>query len=413
MKNFNSYYETVKYLESFSSLADVKKFAKDQKPDYYLKKTKYLLNLIDNPQANFKFIHIAGTSGKGSTANLIHYILYKNRYRAGLFTSPYATTSIEKIKVDNLFISPDEFCAIVKYLKPFIDKVYLDCPYGPVSYFEIFLAIALEHFRRQKCEWVVLEAGLGGKYDATNIIKSPVITAITNIDLDHTNILGRTLTKIAKDKAGIIKKNSLFFTTEKRPHLLKILNFLAKEAKAKKFITIKGGNAELAVAMAKEVGLKTVLLDNAPKLPCRFEIMQQSPLVILDGAHNPAKIQFSLAKLKRVSYDKLLMVVAVAKDKDHEKIIKEIAPLADQVFFTRFLIAQRECASPKNLLAIYQKCQPKGTASVLLDPFSALTAAINTARLNDTVFVIGSFFLAGELRKYWKKEEKILNKRVV
>lgn len=413
MKNFNSYYETVKYLESLNNLSDVKIFAKDQKPDYYLKKTKYFLKLLGNPQNKFKFVHIAGTSGKGSTANLIHYILYKNGYRSGLFTSPYTTTSIEKIKVDNLFISTDEFCDIVEFLKPFIDKTYLDCPYGPVSYFEIFLAIALEYFRRQKCKWVVLEAGLGGKYDATNIIENPVVTAITSIDLDHTAILGNTLTKITKDKAGIIKKNSLFFTTEKRPHLLKILGIMVKEAKAKKIIKIKGSNEEMTLAIAKEIGMKAFPLVDAPKLPCRFEIMQQNPLVILDGAHNPSKINYSLEKLKKIKYDKLIMVIAIAEDKDHKKIIEELAPLADEIFFTRFLITQRECASPKNLLKIYRKNNPKGIASVFLDPFMALATALKKAKNNDAVFIAGSFFLAGDLRKHWKSEEWVLDKRAV
>ena len=412
MENFNSYHEAVKYLESFSGLAGVKSFAKDQKPDYHLKKTRYFLNLLGNPQANFRYIHIAGTSGKGSTANLIHHLLHKNGHRAGLFTSPYATTSIEKIRVDNLFISPAEFCNIVEYLKPIIDKVYLECPYGPVSYFEIFLAIALEHFRRQKCEWVVLETGMGGKLDATNIVENPTVVAITNIDLDHTSILGHTLSKIAKDKAGIVKPSSIFITAEPRPHLLRIFKSLAKEVKAKRFIRVKGGNKELALAIAKEIGLISVSFNNASKLPCRFEIIQRSPLVILDGAHNPAKIQFVLNKLQTMSYDKLIIVMAVADSKDHKKILKEIAPLADQVFFTRFLITQRECASPKNLLTIYQECQPKGVASVSLDPFLALTAALNTAEPKDAILVTGSFFLAGEIRKYWEKEEEILTKRV-
>lgn len=413
MKNFQSYYDSVRYLESLSSLSGVKKFAKDQKPDYYLKKTKYLLDLLGNPQKKFKIVHITGTSGKGSVANLVQYLLYKNGHKAGLFTSPYATTSIEKIKVNDLFIDPEEFVTILESLKPFIDKAYIECPYGPVSYFEILLAIAFEYFRRQKCKWVVLEVGLGGRYDATNTVDKSVITAITNVDYDHTNILGKTLTKIAQDKSGIIKKDSVFLTTERRPHLLKILKAAAKKAGAKKFIKVNGGNEELAISIANEIGLKDFSLAKVPKLPCRFELVQKDPVVILDGAHNPSKIKYSLKKLYELKKNKLIFVLAVSEDKDHKKILKEIAPIADQIFFTRFLISERQCASPVELLKIYRTYNKTGKAEVLLDPFTALKAALKTASKDDVVFVTGSFYLAGDLRKHWHREEEILRKRKI
>lgn len=413
MKNFQSYYDTVRYLESLSCLSDIKKYAKDQKPENYLKKTRYFLNLLGNPQNNFKIVHITGTSGKGSVANIVQHLLYKNGNKAGLFTSPYASTSIEKIKVNNLLIDPDEFVLIVDYLKPFIDKVYKECPYGPVSYFEIFLAIAFEYFRRQKCQWAVLEVGLGGRYDATNISERSEITAITCIDYDHTNILGRTLTKIAKDKSGIIKKDSVFLTSEKRPHLLKVLNAEAQKNGAKKFIRVNGGNEELAYAIAKEMGLKNLSSTGLQKLPCRFETVQAAPLVILDGAHNPSKIKYSLNRLKKLNKKKLIFVLAVAEDKDCKAILKEIATVADQIFLTRFLISDRQCASPAELLRLYKLCNGKGKAEVLLDPFMALYHAIKAAKKNDVVFVTGSFYLTGDLRKHWHKEEDILNKRSV
>ena len=413
MDNYKTYYETVKYLESLSSLSDIKKYAKDTEPGNYLKKTKYFLDLIGNPQDKFKFIHITGTAGKGTTANLVHFLLDKNGHRSGLFTSPYATTSIEKIKVGKLLISPDDFCDIVDFLKPFIDKAYLECPYGPPSYFEIFLAIALVYFQRQKCEWVVLEVGMGGMYDATNIIKNPIVTAITNIGLDHTNVLGKTLTKIAKDKAGIIKKHSIFLTTEMKPHLLKILKNRVSEVGAKRFIKVEGENEELALAITKSIGLKTFSLDNAPKLSCRFEVMQNRPLVVIDGAHNPSKIKYSLAKIKGLKYDNLIVVLSIAEDKNHQEMIEEVTSLANEIYFTRFLVSERACASPKKLYNIYKKIKPKGKASVMLDPFSALTKILNKAKDNDLIFITGSFFLAGELRKYWIPEENILTKQTI
>lgn len=413
MKNFQSYFDAVSYLESLSSVSGIKQYAKDQKPDYFIKKTRYFFNLLGNPQNDFQIIHITGTAGKGSTANYVQYLLNQNGLQAGLFTSPYATTSIEKIKVGDFFISPEEFVSIVNYLKPYIDKTYMECPYGPVSYFEIFFAIAILYFQRKKCKWIVLEVGLGGTYDATNIITAPKISVITNIDYDHTNILGKTLTKIAKDKAGIIKNNCIFITAEKRPHILKIFKSIAKKRNVKKFIKVSGRNEELAIAIAKEIGIKNVSLANAPKLPCRLEIMREKPLVVLDGAHNPLKISYSLSKIKKLKINKILAIVAISADKDYLKIVKEVASVAHQVFFTRFLISERECAPPKELLKIYKKIKPKGKGFVSLDPYIALDLALKTAKINDVVVVIGSFFLAGELRKYWHKEEDILQDRKI
>jgi len=155
---------------------------------------------------------------------MIHEVLLVSGKKVGSFTSPFVVTSIEKVKVGELYISPEEFADIVEYLKPFIDEAYISGPYGRPSYFEIFFAIALVYFKQQKCEWVVLEVGLGGRYDATNIIERPIVTAITNIDYDHTEILGKTLKKIAFDKAGIIKTGAEFFTTEQNKSVLAVFS---------------------------------------------------------------------------------------------------------------------------------------------------------------------------------------------
>lgn len=197
--------------------------------DRYIKRMRYFLNLIGNPDKGMKLIHIAGTSGKGTVTNMVHEILLASGKNVGSFTSPFVTTPIEQIKVGDAYISPDEFADIVEYLKPFIDVAYTEGPYGSPSYFEIFFSIALVYFQRKKCDWVVLEVGLGGRYDATNVIERPSVTAITNIDYDHTELLGKTLRKIASDKAGIIKSGSAFFTTEQRPALLKIFSSICDE----------------------------------------------------------------------------------------------------------------------------------------------------------------------------------------
>lgn len=376
MPDFSRYYAAVRYLEGLSNIAG-RDYMQDRKdPSMYVCRMHWFLDLLGNPERGFKYIHITGTAGKGTVAAMIQ----KNLPNAGLFTSPFVTTSIEKIQVGDLYVDPHEFVDIVENMKPAIDRAFRECPWGGPSYFERFLAIALVYFQKQQCEWVVLEVGCGGRYDATNIIKNPLITAITNIDYDHTHILGKTLTKIARDKAGIIKKGSRFYTTERRPRLVKIMEEICREQGAE-FYHVNGGNRELVEAMGFEA--------RDVKLPARFEIMQKRPLVIIDGAHNRAKIRYTVEQLKKLTFSKLHLVVALAANKDR-RILDEIP--ADAVYPTRFSAADRQCMN----LGGYT------------DPYQALDAALAAAGPNDAVLVTGSFYLAGELRQRWIGEEQIL-----
>ena len=390
--------------------------------DRYIKRMRYFLNLIGNPDEGLKFIHIAGTSGKGTVTSMVHEILLASGKNVGSFTSPFVTTPIEQIKVGDAYISPDEFADIVEYLKPFIDVAYAEGPYGSPSYFEIFFSIALVYFQRKKCDWVVLEVGLGGRYDATNVIERPSVTAITNIDYDHTELLGKTLQKIAFDKAGIIKSGSAFFTTEQRPALLKIFSSICDEKRVA-FRTLprqsnyREYNTELATALARHVGVGDEFISRGIKnmrLPCRFEVVGKNPTVVLDGAHNRAKIRSTLANLRRMTFKKLHLIIGIANNKDHVSILEQIIPLADSVSFTRFQSRERKCAHPKELLkksAGYLKKSAR--TEVFLDPDRAVSQSIQNANQDDLVLVVGSFFLAGEVRKRWFSEELILEKRKI
>ncbi|MES3031470.1 MAG: Mur ligase family protein [Patescibacteria group bacterium] len=421
MNNFERYYETIEFLEGLSNLPLKGDYmVRRGNLDAYLKKMRHFLELLGNPDHAYKIIHITGTSGKGSVTNILHEVLHASGKKVGSFTSPFVTTSIEKIRVGELFISPDELADIVDYLKPYIEQEYLHSPYGRPSYFEIFLAIALVYFQRQKCEWVVLEVGLGGRYDATNVIAPPVISAITNIDYDHTSILGKTLREIAHDKAGIIKKGSDFFTTENRSPLLKKFREICKNKKAIFHLVSSGkdyrkSNTDLVASIARHVGVSEGDIATGIKkasLPCRFEVVQKKPLVILDGAHNRAKMRSTVANLKNVSFDKLHLVIGMADNKDDQSILKEIIPLADSVYITRFQIKDRKCAHPKVLAKRCEKFLRKGVdVSTYLDSHQALSRALSQAKGNDLVLVTGSFFLAGDLRKRWVPEKTILTRR--
>ncbi len=418
---FESYYKSVKYLESLSNLPIVGDYMIDRNhPEIYLKRMRYFLNLLGNPDKDFKFIHITGTSGKGSVTNMLHEILFASGKKVGSFTSPYVVTSIEKIKVQDKYISPDDFVDIVDYLKPFIDRSYLEGPYGRPSYFEIFLAIALLYFRRQKCEWVVLEVGLGGRYDATNVIEKPLIAAITNIDYDHTEVLGRTLEKIAYDKAGIIKPGSVFFTTEQRKQILQIFDSISREKNVQVHnLSFQNDyqeyNKELARAVAVHLKIEDKYIDKGlrkARLPCRFEIVQNNPTVILDGAHNRSKMGSTIYNLDKVKYNKLFLLISISDSKDHESILEQIIPKADHILFTRFQNPNRKCAHPKELFEKSKQYVKKSSeARMYLDPEAALADALKLAKSDDLVLITGSFFLAGELRKIWYPEDQILRQR--
>ena len=390
MPDFSRYYNAVKYLEGLSNLSG-RDYMKDRKdPSIYIKRMQWFLDLLGNPERGFKYIHITGTAGKGTVSTMIQKALVNRGRVSGLFTSPFVTTSIEKIQVGDLYIDPLEFAQIVEDMKPKIDEAYARCPWGGPSYFERFLAIALIYFQKQQCEYVILEVGCGGRYDATNVIPAPEISAITNIDYDHMHILGKTLTKIAKDKAGIIKKGSKFFTTETRPRLRKIMEDICQEQGAE-FHYVRGGNKELVEACLRRQAMGFASQD--VKLPARFEIIQTKPLVIIDGAHNRAKFRYTAEQLKTLRYNKLHLVVALAANKEKE-IIDEIP--ADYIYPTRFQNPERACMNLPGMIT---------------DSHQALEKALASAGPDDLVLVTGSFYLAGELRQRWISEAFILKNR--
>ncbi len=421
MNNFNRYYQAINFLEGLSNLPlESSETIKQKDSRFYLKRMRYFLNLLGNPDRGMNYIHITGTAGKGTVTNMLHEILNTSGKRVGSFTSPFVTTSIEKIRVGDNYITPHELATIVDYLKPYIDRAYLEGPYGRPSYFEIFLAIAFLYFRQQKCDWVVLEVGLGGRYDATNVIEKAIVTAITTIDYDHTHILGKTLNKIAFDKAGIIKEGSTFFTAEQRQALLKIFREICQEKKVEltqipQQINYQEYNEALATSIASHLKIPPPDikrgLDKA-RLPCRFEIMEQKPWIILDGAHNRSKIRSTIVNLRKLKFDKLYLIIGLAENKEQTMILDQIIPLADRVYITRFQIKERKCAPPKQLLKKSKNYLKKSARIALfLDASQALAKARSEANKNDVILVAGSFFLAGELRKHWYPEELILKNR--
>jgi len=446
---FREYREAVAFVRSFSYLSLRDNFgSKKQDSSFFLKRTRYFLDLLGSPDKAARYIHVTGTAGKGSVCSLLSSILRRSGATTGLFTSPFVTTTAEQIQVDGKYISAVEFVEIVDYLKPFIAKMAKESPYGAPAGFEILLTIALVYFQRQKCSWVVLEAGLGGRYDATNVIDQPAITAITNIDYDHTEILGKTLNKIAYDKAGIIKSGSSFFTSETRPALLNIFRKICAE-KSVSFEAIpkqsspEEANLALVKSICRTLNIKDASVESGikeTKLPCRFEIMSKAtpaeptmPTIILDGAHNRAKMRSTIGNLKKIKYDKLIVVLSISNTKrGNLAVIAPLARITDHFILTSTNAYERRSLHPKVLLPLVKRFKKKkATVEITEDCYKALERAKrlaykistkNAGRLtriaathnspNDScILVTGSFFLAGQLRYCWYREEEALRKR--
>lgn len=421
-EDYSRYHKAVAYIDSLSNLplfAEYMSGAEQPHPEIFLKRMRYFLNLLGNPQGGFRFIHVTGTAGKGTVATMIHNILTASGKTSGLFTSPFVVSPIEKIQVGNLYISHDEFVDLVEEIKPSIDQAYEMGEFGRPSHFEIYFAMALLYFKKRRCEWAVLEVGCGGRFDATNVIKSPEICVITCIDYDHVEILGKTLNKIAYDKAGIIKKGSKFFTTEQRPVLLKIFAEVCKNEGAVfekiKIVNSEDSNHKIASRVGRELGISDELILEAVSkttLPARFEVVDNNPLTIIDGAHNRAKIARTMHALSRLKFKRLFLIFAVADNKDAKDILEQVIPMADSVCLTRFSSKDRKPAPPIRLSKDAKRYLKFGAkVKMFLDSSDALSYARGEANADDCILVTGSFFLAGELRAVWFKEEQILKNR--
>jgi dihydrofolate synthase / folylpolyglutamate synthase len=426
---FTTYQTDIDFLESLINQPNKNYLLNINDRKIFIIRLKKFLSLVDNPQDKLKFVHIAGTSGKGSTVTVLQELISSTGLKVGAYTSPYSTTAIEKIKINNKLISGSDLHNILhNIIKPALDKYIIKFPTEPISYFETWLALALIYFVQQKCDWVVLEAGLGGTHDASNVIPAPAVSAITNIGLDHTEILGNTKEQIARDKAGIIKKSSKFLTTEKSKKLVTIFKKICKAKKAK-FIDLKNlvanyeiknyfdtprqrDNLNLALNILDVLNIKvnkTQKIINNFKLPCRQEIIQKNPLVILDGAHNPDKIKNLVEFIHKQSYNKLYLILGFAEDKNTKQALQKILPLADNLYLTRFLVPMRKAANLRDLYT-QAKTIKKINIKIFHDPYQALDIALSKSNKKDLILIAGSFYLAGELRKYWISEESIINK---
>lgn len=426
-KNFTKYYAAVRYVEALSKTARPESVKGKKNRSKKMERFSLFIDKLGNPHLGQKYIHISGSSGKGSIAAMTQSVLTTAGYKTGLFLSPHTVAKIDRIRVNNLFISPDEFADLVEQIKPAI-KAMTKSAYGRPTHFEICLAIAFLYFQKKKCDYVVLEVSCGGKYDPTNIIPAPKIAIINLVDYDHEHILGRTLPAIAKQKAGIIKPGCAFFTTaSNKPAVLKALQTACQKNKVT-YHCINGGkqyklrlpgghqsaNANLVAAACRYLKIPIASINKGltkAKIPCRFEIIQKNPLVIIDGAHNNSKFKTTLAVLKNLTKERLFIIIALTQQKIATTFFKDIAGHADFIFITKHGNKFHKCSEPDELKTEIIKYHPQKKIKIISRPKEALAKALQTARKNDVILITGSLYLAGELRKYWVPEEQILKKR--
>lgn len=333
-----------------------------------LKRIGELCERLGHPQSELKFVHVAGTNGKGSFCSMLSSVLADAGYKTGLFTSPYVRFFNERMCIDGEPITDGELAEITSYVRPIADSMR-DRP----TEFELITAIAFEYFKRNKCDVVVLEAGMGGRLDSTNIIKAPLLSVITGIALDHTAFLGDTVEKIAAEKAGIIKRGVpvLYGGTDASAEAViravaqtqsseclcvdydtlnvKVADLYGTEFDFGKRKDIKinmlglyqprnAASVITAVDILRKQGLD-ISEDNilgglaAARWPARFEIINKQPLVIFDGAHNPQGIDASVQSIRHYFGDqKVCVITGVLRDKDYSYIADRLSQITDNAF---------------------------------------------------------------------------------
>jgi dihydrofolate synthase / folylpolyglutamate synthase len=411
---YQKYKSAEAYFESLQNLTQENFFKKGQSnPEHFFKRAQKLLELAGHPDKAYKIIHVTGTSGKGSTCNYIAQILINAGFKVGAHYSPFVSVATEKIQVNGKLISAEDFIDLVEEMKPIIQKCSdeFDTP----SFFECWMVANLLYFKKQKVDWVVLEVGCGGRYDASNAILTSEMQIITNVGLDHQFILGDTVEKIAFEKAGIIRPNGHVITTMGKWSVFQVIDKEATKKNALVDIVYSDGNMNKAIATHVGnicLGIPEKIVKKSlkeVKMPARFEIMQKNPVVILDGAHNEDKIKFFTKKLedfftKSSLYKKqkpeIHLVCALTDNKEPQKVFKALKDIPHYVYATRFTNPFRKVTNPNELKKVFKHKK----VQTFLDPQTALKTALKKAGKNDIVLVTGSFFLCSDLRKNWIDE---------
>lgn len=400
-----------------------------------LENIKKLCKLLGNPQKKFKSIHIAGTNGKGSTSHILATILQLSGYKTGLFTSPHLKSFTERIRVNGVDIPEAK---VIEFLILYKSDLEVIKP----SFFEITTALAFQYFAVQNVEIAVIETGLGGRLDSTNIL-NPILCVITNIGWDHMDLLGNTLEKIAIEKAGIIKKNTPIVISENQKEIEHVFIEKAKNENAplywsdeytihfktylpngqridiyknqeligKEIVCALAGKYQLknlkgilkaAEIAKKECGLTKINFQNTIKsllevknyniLKGRWQLLKYKPLLVVDTGHNFDGIKEIISQIESYKYFQLWMILGMVKDKDHQKILEILPKRAKYIFC--------EPQSHRKLDAekLLEMAKTNGIDGIVIKNVNeAIKHALNKAETSDFIFVGGSNFVVAEI----------------
>ncbi len=434
--------ETRKYLDTFINYEKSTNYV--YKKDLKLKRVKFLFRVLQIPYGKLKAIHIAGTKGKGSSATFIAYILAKQGFRVGLYTSPHFIDLRERIrileskgkKVLNTMIPKREVVRIIGRFKPHLEKIRFTERFGRITFFEVYTALAFKYFLDKNLDYVVLEVGLGGRFDATNVV-NPLVSVITHIGYDHTQKLGRHIKDIAYEKAGIIKKKIAVVVSHQKKEALEVIYKRAKEMNSPLYvlnkdfhyhniklgrtyahfdftyrrfilkdicISLKGmhqiDNASLAIMTVYLIqkyrnkitfkeGLKEAHIEG------RFEIISRDPFILVDIAHNPSSF-----KALRKSLDayfpkkKIILIFAASSDKD----VKKMLSLFDYEKLILTSFNNPRSFTPHEIVSLTGV-----EADIACNLKSALKRAYTYYNKECIIVISGSFFLVAEAKKIFKK----------
>ncbi len=396
-----------------------------------LNRTRDLLDRVGNPHHRFKSIHIAGTNGKGSTAAMLSSILREHGVRVGLYTSPHLVRFTERFRIDDREADSKQILAVFDRIKECLDEREIP------TFFEMVTAMAFLHFSNEDIEWAVIEVGMGGRLDSTNVIH-PAVSVITNVSFDHQEYLGSTLAAIAHEKAGIIKEAVPVVTGAHQPLVQGILkatclkrnsplyrlgiNFKARRKNGGAFqyhglrrdwpsldVNLPGphqfNNASLAIASLEALekeGLFTIDPDAVQRglsrvnWPARLEVLQKNPLIVLDGAHNPQGAESLRDALRSCfSFQKLHLVMGIMADKDIKGIFRRLLPLAETAIFTKPEYSR--AANPDHLRRLARPYIKRHY--VIADVASAIQQARLLAQPEDLICITGSLYFAGEVKQ--------------
>ncbi|MEE8465893.1 MAG: folylpolyglutamate synthase/dihydrofolate synthase family protein [Dehalococcoidia bacterium] len=413
-----------------------------QKAIYDLTRMEALLNRLGNPHHQVPAVHIAGTKGKGSTAALCDAALHAAGHRTGFYSSPHLHTFRERIRRDSAPISEDGFAALVEALWPLHEELTNDPDVGPLTLFEYLTGMAFQCFAQDRTDVQIIEVGLGGRLDATNVLDAGVCV-ITSISLDHMSILGDTIGEIAADKAGIIKPGATVVVAPQTPEALSPILAACEEKEAAPILVgrdvtweegrfgtdgqrfrVRGRNGEYdlhipllgahqlenaATAVAALEALASQGIEvpgqaiargfESVVWPCRMEILSRSPLLVADGAHNVYSVETLLRALpKYLEFDRLILVAGFSKDKNVEGMARALGSKADAIFAT----ASRHPRSlpPTEVAGLFTDSGDSGiVVSQAASPADALKMALESAGERDLVLATGSLFLTAEVRE--------------